>query len=137
MIVSRERKLLLSYGAIISGIIIAVFGYYVYSILYKLNPDFPALFFVLPLLIIWILAVVKLYYWTKLYKKWFVDKQKPLRFWVFYIIGILIGVIAFVYLTWVDSVPKNIENSWIFSILILVGIIFHTIYWILIYNDKL
>ena len=135
-ITSTERKVILTYGGIVSGLLVAYFGFYVYPILYKWNPDFPLLFFVLPLLIIWILIVLRIYYWTQLYTSWFVDKQKPLRFWGFYIIGFVVGLIAFVYLTWFDAELKDFENSWIFSFLILTGIIFHSIYWILIYYNK-
>jgi hypothetical protein len=132
----RERNLLICYGLIISGIAVAIFGFYVYPILYRVNPNFPFLFFVLPLIIIWILSFVSFYYWRLVQREWFEYKKNPVKFWIFYIGGIVLGsLLLFLILT--DKERNKFEFSWIFSLLLLIGIIFHTIYWILFWYDKL
>ena len=133
----RERNLLICYVSIISGIAVAVFGYNVYSVLFRVNQKFPLIFFLLPLIIIWILVFVTFYYRILIYKEQFVDEQKPVKFWIFYTNGIVVGSLGLLYLTLIDKEWNNFEYAWVFSLLLLIGIIFHSIYWILIYYDKL
>jgi len=78
----REKIILLSYGAIFSGIVTAYFGFYLYSI--------PALsggkiLFLLPavfMIIIWGLVVLRIYYWTQFLKEWIYRGHNNLRFWI-------------------------------------------------------
>lgn len=131
-----ERNLLICYGLIISGIPVAIFGYYLVPGLSRVYPDSPFLFFVLPLIIIWILCFISFYYWRLVQREWFEYKQKPVKFWIWYIGGIVAGSL-FLYLTLIDKERNEFEFAWVFSLLILIGIIFHSIYWILFWYDKL
>jgi hypothetical protein len=133
----REKILLTCYGLIISGIPVAIFGYYIIPGLSRVYPNFPVLFFVLPLLIIWILCFLGFYYWILIYKEWFVDKQKPMKFWIYYTSGIVVSSLLLLYLTFFDNEWNEYEFTGVFSLLILIGIIFHSIYWMLIWYDKL
>lgn len=132
----RERNLLICYGSIISAIPVAILGYYLVPGLSRVYPNIPLLFFVLPLIIIWILCFLGFYYWKLIYNEWFADKQKPVKFWIFYTSGIVIGPLLLFYLAFFDKEWNEHEYTWVFSLLILIGIIFHSIYWILVWYDK-
>ena len=133
----REKKLLLYYGIIISALSVAVFGYFTHPLIYDKNPSFPIYLFILPLLIIWIVAVVYFYYWIQILKETFFDKQNPAKFWAFYIFGIVVGILTLIYMI-IDKSLETLENaSLIFSVLILIGTLFHCIYWLAIYYEKI
>jgi hypothetical protein len=55
----KEKIVLLIYGSIFSGIVIGYFGYFLYSLPAFTEEKLPIWFPAIPLLIIWILAVLK------------------------------------------------------------------------------
>lgn len=132
----RERNLLICYVSIISGIAVAIFGYYLVPGMSRVYPGSP-LYFVLPLIIIYILSFVSTYYWKLVQREWFEYKQKPVKFWIFYTGGIVVGILGFLYLTFFEKERNEFEFAWVFLLLILIGTIFHSIYWMLIWYDKL
>ncbi|MBE3136141.1 MAG: hypothetical protein IMZ43_01925 [Thermoplasmata archaeon] len=98
----RERNLLICYYSIISVIPVAIFGYYIVPGMSRVYPGSP-LYFVLPLIIIYILSFVSTYYWKLVQREWFEYKQKPVKFWIFYTNGIVVGSLGLLYLTLIDK----------------------------------
>ncbi len=106
----RERNLLICYYLIISLMPVAFLGYYLVPGMSRVYPDSP-LYFVLPLVIIYILIFAAAYYWKLVQRKWFEYKQEPVKFWIWYIGGIVFGSLL-LYITLIDKERNELEFAW-------------------------
>ena len=72
----RGKILLISIGVIIGAIVVAYFGYYLYTLPSFQEGDFPIWFPAVPLVIVYILVVLRFYYWNLFLLEWLANKRK-------------------------------------------------------------
>ena len=126
-----NKKIIFGMSLFYSSILVTYFGYILFSINASIELKNSMWIIFIFLIIIWILIVLRFYYWTHIITEWINNSKNNIRFIIFYIGGIILLIWALIYFLLI--------YNWFFILITSISLIFHTIYWYMSmnkYNSK-